>query len=208
MTKTYSTRVSAPAITQPEVDNACSGVISSGTNDAAQCTSPETCVANRKSNKSGNQNNLLSCKNVTKVATQNVRTLRHQGKRDELACAFNKANLNILGIVDHKLVHSEEIKTEDRNKCTLITSSAWRNSNGAASGGVGLLMSKTTESALAEVKSFNERIIIAHFNGNPTTTVIVHYSPTEGNETAGNHYDNLANAIKINSKTQCSISSR
>lgn len=198
MTKTYSTRVQAPAITQPEVDNACSGVNSAGTNDAAQCNSSENCVADRKNNKSSNQKNkikLLSCKNVTKVATQNVRSLRNQGKRDELAYAFNKANLNILGIVDHKLVHSEEIKTEDRNKCTLITSSAWRNSNGASSGGVGLLVSKTTESALADVKPFNERIIIAHFNGNPTTTVIVHYSPTEGSVTAEDHYNNLANAI-------------
>ena len=196
MTLSYSTRVSAPAITQPEVDNACSGGISSSTNDAAQANSQETRVVNSKSNKSGNQNNLLSCKNVIKVATQNVRSLFHQGKRDELACAFNKANLNILGIVDHKLVHEEETKTHYLNKCALVTSSAWRNSNGAASGGVGLLMSKTTESALADIKPFNERIIIAHFNGNPKTTVIVHYSPTEGSATAEDHYNNLANAIK------------
>ena len=67
--KTYSTRVQAPAITQPEVDNACSGVNSAGTNDAAQCNSSENCVADRKNNKSSNQKNkikLLSCKNVTK----------------------------------------------------------------------------------------------------------------------------------------------
>ena len=57
-------------------------------------------------------------------------------------------------------------------------------------------MNKTTESALAEIKSYNERIIIAHFNGNPMTTVIVHYSPTEGSETAEDHYNNLTNAIK------------
>ena len=105
--------------------------------------------------------------------------------------------MNILGIVDHKLVHDDdEIQTEQLNKCTLITSSAWRNANSPSSGGVGLLVSKTTESALAEIKSYNERIIIAHLNGNPMTTIIVHYSPTEGIETAEDHYNNLTNAIK------------
>ena len=72
----------------------------------------------------------------------------------------------------------------------------WQNANGASSGGVGLLLSKTTESALTEIKSYNERMIIAHFNGNPLTTVIVHYSPTKGSETAEDHYNNLANTIK------------
>ena len=183
MTKSYCTRVSAPAITQPEVANACPRDSTTRTNDVTHGNPPGTCVADRKRNKSGKWKNLLSCKKVTSVATQNVRSLRHQGKREELAPAFNNAKLNILGIVDHKLVHDDdEIQTEQLNKCTLITSSAWRNADGASSGGVGMLVSKTTESALAEIKSYNERIIIAHFNGNPMTTVIVLYSPTEGSQ--------------------------
>ncbi|MEM7019132.1 MAG: hypothetical protein AAF512_17545 [Pseudomonadota bacterium] len=176
MTKTHSTRVSAPDITQPEVNDASSENFES--NDAARVNPSGPRAVDRRSNKSGN--NLLNCKNETHVATINVRTLRHQGKTDELAYAFNKANLDILGVVDHKLVHDEVTQTKNLEKCTLITSSAWRNSNGASSGGVGLLVSKTTESALAGIIPFNERIIIAHFNGNPMTTVIVHYSPTEG----------------------------
>ena len=58
-------------------------------------------------------------------------------------------------------------------------------------------MATRTESALAEIKKYNERIIIAHFNGNPGTTIIVHYSPTEGSETSEEHYINLGNAIKL-----------
>ena len=192
MTKTNSTRVSAPAITQPEVNDASSEYIE--TNDAAPENPSGPCVADRRSNKSGNK--LLSCKNETNVATLNVRSLRNQGKIDELAYAFSKAKLNILGIVDHKIVHEEETQTKKLDKCTLITSSAWRNSKGASSGGVGILVSRTIESALADIKPFNERIIIAHFNGNPATTVIVHYSPTEGNDLAEEHYNNLSNAIK------------
>ena len=157
MTKTYNTRVQAPAITQPEVNDACSQNLV--TNDAA-CVNPSgPCLAECRNDKSGN-NNLLSCKNVTNVATHNVRSLR---KDWWISFAFNKANLNILGIVDHNLVHEEETLTKKLDKCKLITSSAWRNSNGASNGGVGLLLNKTTESALADIKSFNGRILIAHF---------------------------------------------
>ena len=189
MTKTYSTRVQAPTITQPEVDDASSGGHTTQTYDTGKC------MVNDKNNKSGKQL-LLSCKSDTLVATLNVRTIRSKDKREELANAFNSVKLNILGTVDHKLVHEDEnIRTEQLNNCTLITSSAWRNKNGASCGGVGLLVSRKVESALSEIKSFTERIIISHFSGNPSTTVIVHYSPTEGSATAKDHYNNLTNAI-------------
>ena len=148
----------------------------------------------RKNNGTGNK--LMSCKHETLVATHNVRTIRSKHKREELANAFNLNNINILGIVDHKIVHNDDtILTEELNNCTLITSSAWRNANNSASGGVGLLVNKLTEKALISVDPFNERIMCAHFSGNPSTTVIVHYAPTEGSDNAIEHYSNLKNAI-------------
>ena len=80
----------------------------------------------------------------------------------------------------------------------LITTSAWRNSNSAAAGGVGLMVSKPAESALAEIKPWNERIIVAHFNRNgfPALSIIVHYLPVEGNPDAEAHYENLLGAIQ------------
>ena len=105
MTKSYSTRVPAPAITQPDINNACSV----RTNDVMHVNPTGPCMANGKINKSGNK--LLNCKKEINIATHNIRTLKHQGKTEELAYAFNNANLNILGIVDHKLIHSEEIQT-------------------------------------------------------------------------------------------------
>ena len=48
---------------------------------------------------------------------------------------FNGCNLNILSITDHKIVHKEKIQKCD--KCILITTTAWINSNVAASGGIG-----------------------------------------------------------------------
>ena len=98
--------------------------------------------------------------------------------------------------MDHKIVHAEEeIRVEELDRCMLITSSAWRNSNQAASGGVGIMISKQAEGKLSDVKSYNKRILIAHFNGNPSCTIIVHYAPVEGNEEAEEHYSNLATVI-------------
>ena len=69
------------------------------------------------------------------------------------------------------------------DNCTLITTSAWINSSGAASGGVGLLISKTPEQVLSSgVKPINDRIVKAIFNGNPKTTVVINYAPIEGSK--------------------------
>ena len=66
-------------------------------------------------------------------------------------------------------------------------SSAWRNTSNAAVGGVGVMLSKQATQALSEVVPQNECIITAHFSGNPAISVIVHYSPTEGSDTAEEH---------------------
>ena len=77
----------------------------------------------------------------------------------------------------------------------MITSSAWRNASNAAVGGVGLMLSKQATQTLSEVVPHNKGIITAHFSGNPAVSAIVHYSPTEGSDTAEEHYNNLATAI-------------
>ena len=46
----------------------------------------------------------------------------------------------MLGIQEHRMLHIEDIKYERVNGRTVITSSAWRNDNGAATGGVGNLL--------------------------------------------------------------------
>ena len=78
---------------------------------------------------------------------------------------------------------------------TLITASAWRSSNNAAMGGIGLLISAKAEAVLSEVIKWNERILIAHFTGNPAIRVVAHYAPVEGSDSAEEHYMNLADAI-------------
>ena len=89
----------------------------------------------------------------------NGRTLRLKSKKQELANNCRSQQVKILGIVDHKIVHEEEpVVYRHIDSQLLITSSAWRNASNAACGGVGLMIDKTLESALAEVKPVNERM--------------------------------------------------
>ena len=67
--------------------------------------------------------------------------IRKVGKPEELAHLFSKHKLDLIGIVDQKIVHEDEtIRTKEFDNCVLITSSAWRTDNGASCGGVGMLV--------------------------------------------------------------------
>lgn len=191
MTKNRNTRVKVPASTMSESVGALSGIPRS--NDEMPSNSQERGISDCTTNKADNQ--LINCHQTKNISFQNVRTLTKKSKRLELANRFNANKLSIMGIADHKIVHEEKYVMEQLNKCILITSSAWTNNNNTPFGGVGLLMDKKLESALSDVDPFNERILCANFNGNPATTIIVHYAPVEGNDEAIDHYINLANAI-------------
>ena len=49
---------------------------------------------------------LLSCNSYIQIATLNVRIIRTLDKIYEIANIFNKCKLSILGIIDHKIVHT------------------------------------------------------------------------------------------------------
>ena len=87
----------------------------------------------------GNKNvrnfrNFLNCKNYCQVGTFNARTLRAEHKRTELAHQFGLAKLDILCVVDHKIIHEEPLKIEALKNCKLYTTSAVQNARGAAVG--------------------------------------------------------------------------
>ena len=127
----------------------------------------------------------ILCKIYIQIATLNVRTIRTSDNIYEIANNFNKCKLSIHGIIDHKILHkNDHVQIKKLNNGTLITTSTWRNSNGAASGGVGLLINRNMEQALAEIKPINEKIVVAVFNGNPNITIVVNYAPIEGSKEA------------------------
>ena len=106
--------------------------------------------------------------------------------------------VQILGIQEHRIIHSSEIEYQNLGNSTLITASAWRNDIDKAVGGVGLVVENTTAlNSLTSVYKHNRRIVVANFAGNPATTVIATYSPTEGASILDkeNYYDELSAAI-------------
>ena len=137
-------------------------------------------------NSTGNQeertgcSGVISCRRVACVGTLNVRTTREHYKRLELASLFLKSNLEVLGVQEHRIVHSEEIRIERFEKGVhLVTKSAWRNSRQAATGGVGFMLTQRAYKAVSLMKSYGKRIFLISFDGNPRLTVITVYSPTE-----------------------------
>ena len=53
------------------------------------------------------------------------------------------------------------------------------------------MVSWKSEKALTEIKPINDRIIVANFNCNPKTTIIIKYSTVEGSKDAEEHFGNL-----------------
>ena len=59
-----------------------------------------------------------------------------------------------------------------------MTASSWKNKSNSSIGGIGLHLNPSATKYLINVEKISPRIITANFNGNPITTVISRYSPT------------------------------
>ena len=142
--------------------------------------------------------NILSCRSYNYIGTLNVRTIREDYKRMELSTLFGESGMEILGIQEHRIVHQDPIRMEKFTKGVhLITASAWRNGAGAATGGVGFMITKKAYDAISYIKSYGSRILTISFNGDPRLTVITVYSPTEAatDENAEEFHNTLRQAI-------------
>ena len=67
-----------------------------------------------------------------------------------------------------------------------------------AQGEVGILVNNNAAKSLYKIESWSNRILIIHFTGNPKTTVIVTYSPTNyaTDEDVQQYYESLRRAIE------------
>ena len=118
-------------------------------------------------------------KKVVCVATFNVQTLQKTGKISELIHSAETTNHHVICLQEHRFIHDELVtKEHEYGDWKLITCSAWKNSMNASTGGIGMLISSHAYNALNSVEKISPRIMIATFNGNPQTTVISCYSPT------------------------------
>ena len=140
---------------------------------------------------------LLRCKQQFLISTLNVNTIRDENRAKELDQCRKATNIEILGVQEHRFIHDNPIEFKRIGSSCLVTSSGWRNSAQASQGGVGLLLGPKARKALLKVRSISSRVLIAEFDGNPKTSVIVVYSPTNCAEEdkVKEFYDILRNTI-------------
>ena len=140
--------------------------------------------------------NFLKCKRTTIISTFNVRTLSKISQLSELAASATTYSIDIICVQEHRFYHKDvELKYHDAgNGWTFVSA----NSTNSTIGGVGMLVSPNALKSLNSIEKICPRIIIATFNGNPCTTVISCYSPTnfsDETETTA-FYDELSSLIR------------
>ncbi|XP_056102439.1 craniofacial development protein 2-like [Rhinichthys klamathensis goyatoka] len=124
-------------------------------------------------------NALMRCRRPVVMGTFNACTAREEARLIELAHCAEERGVEILGVQEHRRVHTEDPILYHRvERCTFISASAWKNDSQAATGGVGLMLGPRAHKALHRVYHHTDRIMCTEFSGNPVTTVIVVYSPT------------------------------
>lgn len=112
------------------------------------------------------------------VSTFNTRTLAKEIKKQELDFYISKYNIDILCIQEHRITHSDMLLKEQLGSNTLITSSAIKNSINATIGGVGFALSKRAMDSCININNISDRITSLTLDGNPCTSIICCYSPT------------------------------
>ena len=183
---TNSTRVKAPNI--QALDFRSHTTVDGRINDAISLIPSGRDIADRNRNKG--KLKLLNFKKDFTKSVMNVRTIRKKSKQEELISHFNKYKIDVLGIIDHKIVHDDPIEYYEKDNLTLITTPATRNANNTPIGGIGLLLKRTSPASLAQIKPYNSRTLVVHFNGNPATTII------EVDEDAIDHYEQLSDITR------------
>ena len=80
----------------------------------------------------------------------------------------------------------------------LVTASASRNRVGVAVGGIRVLLSASAKKALLSIRYISTRTMQVTFSGNPKTSIIVTYAPTNvsDDEEVKNYYHQLTAATK------------
>ena len=180
MSSLNSSRVKASSLLVPG-----SELVPSETNDPPSQNSSERGDGDRNEPETTNKPKLLVCKHSTIFSTFNARTLSLTSRKQELLSCFSNFKIDVLSIQEHRFLHQDvDFQHTILGKNKLITSSAWKNSQGTTIGGIGLLLSPKAAENLLSLKKISNRIIIAEFNSNPKTTFITCYSPTNVSDEA------------------------
>ncbi len=102
-----------------------------------------------------------------------------------------------MGVQEHRIIHDDPLKYEKVPGYTIIAASAWRNDIMAATRGVGIVISNKAMKSLSGVTVRGNRNLIVNFTGNPRTSIIVTYSPTNASseDEIDQYYEDLRGCI-------------
>ena len=115
-TKDRSTRAKAPTHSTSDVA-VKSGDSTSSVNDDMF---PNPKGRSKSDGRNRRDKKLLHRKREIYIATMNVRSIRLQNQREELARNFQDKGICILGIVDHKKVHEDPVTFQQFDEATMI----------------------------------------------------------------------------------------
>ena len=141
----HSIRVKAPDLLSSRTS-----VQKSLMHDAYASNLPRRAVVDKGS--TGGQSKFLRCKDKVLVSTFNARTLNQPHPLEELSDSAAKQDIDVICIQEHRFIH--DLKNDVNkvpNGYTLITSTATKNSAGAAVGGLGFLLNQKATQCLSSI---------------------------------------------------------
>ena len=103
--------------------------------------SSSNCARREKSDGSQRVQAMLKPKKSIKIYTFNSRKLRFE----ELLESMSKNGIKIIGAQEHRRVSENDITFASKNSYHLITSTVWRNTQQAATGGGGIVLTLKAE---------------------------------------------------------------
>ena len=127
---------------------------------------------------------LLKCKSTIQIVAFNIRTLKRIGQLPDLTAAVIDHDIDIINRPEHRYHHCEvDIKYHDTgNGWMFVWASTWKNSVNTLIWCVGMLIGPCTLKSLNSIKKIKLRMMVATFNGNPSTTIISCHSPNNASD--------------------------
>ena len=131
---------------------------------------------------------ILKCTDTTIFSTFNARTLGITGRFEELIECTYRQGIDVIAIQEHRFYHPKvELQYRSSGAYQLVSSSAWKNAKNATIGGNGVLLSSKASDNLISIDKISPRLIVLVLDGNPKTTILCAYSPT--NESSEDEID-------------------
>ena len=124
---------------------------------------------------------ILKCTHTTIFSTFNVRTLGIAGRFQELVECSSRQGIDVIAIQEHRFYNpdvNKRLEYRSLGSYQLVTSSAWKNSVNSTIGGNGVLLSSKAMDNLISIEKISPRLIVLELDGNPKTTILCAYSPT------------------------------